>query len=367
MGRAACGGAGPDRPLPGGRRPGRLLRPTAHRFRFDPDGGARRGRTGARDHARPGDTWLDVGAGGGRYALPIALLTRGVIAVDPSPAMLRGAPREGMDRWGIGNVGRSRLAGRPSVGQRPDGARVRIARRRVAHGPRGLRHRGHRAVPGSRWRRRPGGRASRSWAKAAMTTVGRLLLGADPRRAAGAAAGPADLLTLLMRGDACPRCAWSIASRRPTRSFEALHERARRQLWLRPGSDRGRSSGSAARGRCRRARRGAGRCPRTGRASASSPGRPSRAERPDKRHGPRRSQCAAARGGVRGGEESGLATREAEESTVTRRVYRCRRSSPTQLRLRVSRTRSCSRARARSRFCPYIFCLLSPQPGGCGR
>jgi CTP:molybdopterin cytidylyltransferase MocA/SAM-dependent methyltransferase len=38
--------------------------------------------------AEPGDVWLDVGAGAGRYALPLALHVREVIAVDPSPSML---------------------------------------------------------------------------------------------------------------------------------------------------------------------------------------------------------------------------------------------------------------------------------------
>lgn len=38
--------------------------------------------------ARPDDTWLDVGAGGGRYAFPLALSVRQVIALDPSPAMV---------------------------------------------------------------------------------------------------------------------------------------------------------------------------------------------------------------------------------------------------------------------------------------
>ncbi|MBI2776327.1 MAG: NTP transferase domain-containing protein [Chloroflexi bacterium] len=40
------------------------------------------------DLARPGDTWLDVGAGAGRYALPIARRVRAVMAVDPSNSML---------------------------------------------------------------------------------------------------------------------------------------------------------------------------------------------------------------------------------------------------------------------------------------
>jgi SAM-dependent methyltransferase len=51
----------------------------------------------------PGDTWLDIGAGAGRYALPIALLTREVIALDPSTGMLD-ALRDQMAEFGIANV-----------------------------------------------------------------------------------------------------------------------------------------------------------------------------------------------------------------------------------------------------------------------
>ena len=53
--------------------------------------------------ARPGETWLDIGAGAGRYALPIATVVRQVIALDPSSSML-GALRDGAARAGIGNV-----------------------------------------------------------------------------------------------------------------------------------------------------------------------------------------------------------------------------------------------------------------------
>jgi CTP:molybdopterin cytidylyltransferase MocA len=56
-----------------------------------------------RAHARPGDTWLDIGAGAGRYALPIARSVRRVIALDPSTSML-GALRESMGEHGIENV-----------------------------------------------------------------------------------------------------------------------------------------------------------------------------------------------------------------------------------------------------------------------
>ena len=53
--------------------------------------------------ARPGDVWLDVGAGAGRYALPIARRVRRVVAVDPSESML-GALAAGMAAHGISNV-----------------------------------------------------------------------------------------------------------------------------------------------------------------------------------------------------------------------------------------------------------------------
>ena len=41
-----------------------------------------------RSMVQPGETWLDIGAGGGRYALPLALLANEVIALDPSGGML---------------------------------------------------------------------------------------------------------------------------------------------------------------------------------------------------------------------------------------------------------------------------------------
>jgi len=53
--------------------------------------------------ARPGETWLDIGAGAGRYALPLALRVREVIALDPSEGMLE-ALRLGMAEHGIRNV-----------------------------------------------------------------------------------------------------------------------------------------------------------------------------------------------------------------------------------------------------------------------
>jgi SAM-dependent methyltransferase len=53
--------------------------------------------------AEPEETWLDIGAGAGRYALPLALVVRRVIAVEPSAGMRR-ALRAGLDEHGITNV-----------------------------------------------------------------------------------------------------------------------------------------------------------------------------------------------------------------------------------------------------------------------
>jgi SAM-dependent methyltransferase len=77
--------------------------PVAERFRHDP----RRSGDAVLDRllalGRPTDTWLDIGAGGGRYALPIALHARAVIAIDPSEGMLS-VLRDGMREHGIDNV-----------------------------------------------------------------------------------------------------------------------------------------------------------------------------------------------------------------------------------------------------------------------
>jgi SAM-dependent methyltransferase len=51
----------------------------------------------------PDDVWLDIGAGGGRYALPLALRVKAVVAIDPSASLLD-ALRGDAAAHGITNV-----------------------------------------------------------------------------------------------------------------------------------------------------------------------------------------------------------------------------------------------------------------------
>jgi molybdenum cofactor cytidylyltransferase len=52
---------------------------------------------------RPGERWLDIGGGAGRYALPLANKVGGVVVLDPSRSMLD-ALAEGIAASGIANV-----------------------------------------------------------------------------------------------------------------------------------------------------------------------------------------------------------------------------------------------------------------------
>ena len=88
----------PDRP-----RPEDFYAPVAETFRADP----RRTDDPTLERllglVRPEETWLDLGAGGGRFSLPIALRARRLYAVEPSAGMrevLTNAARE----HGIENI-----------------------------------------------------------------------------------------------------------------------------------------------------------------------------------------------------------------------------------------------------------------------
>ena len=151
--------AGRAGPRGAGRR--RLLRPGAGHFVDDPHRSGDAILDALDEIARPDETWLDIGAGAGRYALPLALRVREVIAVDPSEGML-GELRDGMQRHGIGNV--RVIHGRWPLD--PDAGRLAACRCR-AHRPSWLRHRGNRGVPGhDGGRRRPAVRRDPGGARA---------------------------------------------------------------------------------------------------------------------------------------------------------------------------------------------------------
>lgn len=82
---------------------GDFYAPVASLFRADPRRTDEPALATLRALVQPGETWLDVGAGGGRYALPLALAAGEVIAVEPSDGMLA-ILREGMAEHGISNV-----------------------------------------------------------------------------------------------------------------------------------------------------------------------------------------------------------------------------------------------------------------------
>ena len=82
---------------------GDFYAPVASWFRADPRREGDAVLDALRALVRADETVLDVGAGGGRYALPLALHAREAIAVEPSGGM-RAVLREGMAAHGVANV-----------------------------------------------------------------------------------------------------------------------------------------------------------------------------------------------------------------------------------------------------------------------
>jgi ubiquinone/menaquinone biosynthesis C-methylase UbiE len=83
--------------------PADFYAPVAGMFRADPRRRDEPTLEALRALVRPSDSVLDIGAGGGRYSLPLALEAREVIAIDPSEGMLR-VLREGMAEHAIDNI-----------------------------------------------------------------------------------------------------------------------------------------------------------------------------------------------------------------------------------------------------------------------
>ena len=88
------------REVPDGRD---FYAPVRSIFRADPDRTDDPMLDVLRSLAVPGETWLDIGAGAGRYALPLARIAGRVIALDPSAGMLETLEEDAASH-GIGNV-----------------------------------------------------------------------------------------------------------------------------------------------------------------------------------------------------------------------------------------------------------------------
>jgi len=94
---------------------GDFYAPVAESFRHKPDDSPDPTLQTVLTLLRPDDVVVDIGAGGGRFALPFAANVRRVIAVDPSPGML-GVLQQGIGVTGAENVevveGRWPMAGK---------------------------------------------------------------------------------------------------------------------------------------------------------------------------------------------------------------------------------------------------------------
>jgi SAM-dependent methyltransferase len=93
--------------------PADFYAPVATLFRAEPDRTNDPVLDRLLELARPGERWLDIGAGAGRYALPLAQRVGDVVAIDPSAAML-GLLSEAMAELGAGRI-------QQVVGRWPDG------------------------------------------------------------------------------------------------------------------------------------------------------------------------------------------------------------------------------------------------------
>src|SRR5918999_5182540 len=75
----------------------------AHMFRMDPYRSEDALLNRLREEISPRHTVVDVGAGGGRLALPLALQCQQVVAVEPSPSMASVLLQQAAE-YGINNV-----------------------------------------------------------------------------------------------------------------------------------------------------------------------------------------------------------------------------------------------------------------------
>jgi len=222
----------PDRP-----RPEDFYAPVAQAFKADP----RRTDEPLLDLLRglvhPDETWIDVGAGGGRYTLPIALLARRVYAVEPSAGM-RAAIAEAAQENAIENldVFDERWPG-PSTAPVADVAFISHVGYDIADiGP----FLGEMEAHASRgcvavlFSRAPISEFAALWAP--VHGEERILLPAM-----------GEFITLLFARDATPELRFLDLPPRVYEDLDSLQRSARRPLWVLEGSDKDRRLGEAIR------------------------------------------------------------------------------------------------------------------------
>ena len=201
--------------------------PTAARFAQDPDRSDDLVLDALLALAEPGEAWLDIGAGGGRYALPLARRVREVLAIDPSPAMLA-VLRASMAEHGIANV-------RMIQGRWPD-LDGPIPRAEVAL----MAHVGYDIEAIGPFLAAAQTSSSRLCVavvgESAMTTAANLLW--EPVHGETRVPLPAlpELLTLLLAADRLPTVTLAPRTLPVYGSPEDLLAMTRRQLWVRAGS-----------------------------------------------------------------------------------------------------------------------------------
>jgi hypothetical protein len=99
--------------------------PIAQRFRANPQREGEPALEVLRGLVQPDDVWLDIGAGAGRYALPLAVMAREVIALDASDKMVE-TLRQEITGHGIENV-------RSVQARWPDAPRLQCNVAMIAH------------------------------------------------------------------------------------------------------------------------------------------------------------------------------------------------------------------------------------------
>ena len=186
---------------------------------------------------RPGETWLDIGAGAGRYALPIAaaLAPSGGSVVAHRPVDAGCSTRCGRIAAAASIANIRVVEGRwPPTDPAPFGADVAL-----------MAHVGYDIEAIGPFLRGDGGASRDGWrrgADGAPAGVGRRrVLAAGPRRVAGRAAGaPGVRGAARARWAGRPRSSAWTGSRGGSRPAPQLEGFLRRQLWVEPGSEKDR-------------------------------------------------------------------------------------------------------------------------------